>query len=86
MQLLFTSMEIQVPKKVVKQEAKYAKKFLVLIKRKLNRGQIPHDLNFRRLLALLAPGTYSQDCKEKHATGYYYFVSIFLAPLSFGLF
>ena len=75
MQLFFTSMEIQVSRKVVKQEAKYAKKFLVLIKRKLNRGQVPHDLNFRRLLALLAPEKYNtQDCKKK-CHQLWYFIS-----------
>eukprot|EP00435_Cladocopium_sp_Y103_P051468 s93_g16.t1 len=64
MQILFTNMEIQVSKKVLKQEAKYAKKFLVMIKRKLNRGQIPHDLNFRRLLALLDPEDIPDDGED----------------------
>lgn len=74
MQLFFTNMEIQVPRKVVKQEAKYAKKFLVLIKRKLTRGQVPHDLNFRMLLALLAPEKYEvQDRNKKDASHYHLF-------------
>ena len=55
---LFASMEVHVAKKNLKGEAKMIKKFLVMIKRKLNRGQIPFDRKFRQLLALLAPETY----------------------------
>eukprot|EP00438_Fugacium_kawagutii_P000785 Skav229119 [mRNA] locus=scaffold92:800766:813847:- [translate_table: standard] len=51
-------MEIKATRKALKAEAKLIKAFLVLVKRKLGRGQIPSDLNFRKLLALLCPAVF----------------------------
>lgn len=46
-------MAITVTNKSLNKDAKIAKKFLVLIKRKLQRGQIPRSRKFCQLLALL---------------------------------
>lgn len=55
MQQLFASMEIATSRKALKQDAKNIKKLLSLVKRKLQRGQVPSDVKFRLLLSLLVP-------------------------------
>lgn len=52
--LLFNKSKVPVPhKSVVKDQAKLCKKFLVLVKRKLQRDQLCRGKLFRRLLALV---------------------------------
>lgn len=55
MQIFFEDMGIKISKKDIKKQAKIAKNFCVLVKKKLARQQVPRDIKFRRLLALLAP-------------------------------
>ena len=51
---LYVKSKVKVPSKSdLKQEAKTAKKFMVLVKRKLQRDQVCRNPHFRKLLALV---------------------------------
>lgn len=52
-QKLYTKFDIHISKSDLKSEAKLAKAFMVLVKRKLQRDQICRNITFRKLLALV---------------------------------
>ena len=52
---LSENMKVHVDKKQIYIDAWIAKKFLVLLKRKLTRGQIPRKRGFRELMAAVFP-------------------------------
>ena len=52
---LSENMKVHVDKKQINIDAWIAKKFLVLLKRKLTRGQIPRKRGFRQLMAAVFP-------------------------------
>ena len=61
MQKLFASMELVKSRKSLKPDAKNIKKLLSLVKRKLQRGQVPSDMKFKHLLSLLVPEIFDTE-------------------------
>ena len=59
------SMGISLPKKSIQLDAWVAKKFMVLLKRKLQRGQVPRTGKFRQLMGAVFPEVYGdQACSR----------------------
>jgi hypothetical protein len=55
--LLYRKFEVPINKPTLKSSAKLAKKFMVLVKRKLQRDQVCRSVLFRKLLALAFAST-----------------------------
>ena len=63
---LGNSLGISLTKKSVQLDAWVAKKFMVLLKRKLQRGQVPRTGGFRHLMAAVFPEMYGDQACPSH--------------------
>lgn len=63
---LAVSMRMEVNKKQIHVDAWVAKKFMVLIKRKLQRGQVPRQPAFKSLMSAVFPDDSSSDGDDGH--------------------
>lgn len=59
-------MGISLTKKSIQLDAWVAKKFMVLLKRKLQRGQVPRTGGFRHLMAAVFPEIYGDQACPSH--------------------
>ena len=59
-------MGLSLPKKNIQLDAWVAKKFMVLLKRKLQRGQVPRTGGFRKLMAAVFPDIYGDQACPIH--------------------
>lgn len=81
MMKLYTLMSLSLPsKKDIKQEAKTMKKFLVLVKRKLQRQQLCRSYLFRRLLSMVFDPDEKDTFVEKHL------ILVWFNPIGFNLY
>lgn len=62
---LFESLSVPVDKNRLSLDAWVAKKFMVFIKRKLHRGQLPRSDEFRALMAAVFPHRFGEDVEAQ---------------------
>lgn len=62
---LFESLSVPVDKNRLSLDACVAKKFMVFLKRKLHRGQLPRSEDFLALMAAVFPHTFGAEVEAK---------------------